>query len=48
MSTLSDVFPHQKWEGWNTEVSDIGTFKGKVPLGATACVLCLLIYGSRA
>ena len=47
-STRSEVCPHQKWEGWFAQVSDIGTLKGKVPTGVTVGVLRLLKYGSRA
>ena len=47
-SPSSEKCPHEKWEGWFTELGGIGTLKGRVPTGVTAGVLRLLRYGSRA
>ena len=46
--TRSEVCPHQKWEGWFAALGAVGTSKGKVPEDATAGVLRLLKYDSRA
>ena len=47
-SRRSCISPHLKWEVSFSKLGDIGTLKGKVPMGVAAGMLRLLRYDSRA
>ena len=44
LSRRSCLSPHMKWEEWYVKLGDVGTLKGKVPMGVTAGLLRLLKY----